>query len=76
MVLDIWTETISTSFLWEIIWLGFYFVFGMVNFWKFYLDADMTHEMDANFGQVIPLILVCILLLSAWVVSSCKCSFK
>ncbi|KAF3806834.1 hypothetical protein GCG54_00007084 [Colletotrichum gloeosporioides] len=76
LALDIWTELISTSFLWEIIWLGFYFVFGMGNFWKFYLDTDLTHRMDANFGQVILLILVCILFLSAWVASSCKCFFN
>ncbi|KAF6830027.1 hypothetical protein CMUS01_07921 [Colletotrichum musicola] len=64
--LEVWVESISASLFWDIIWLSFYFTFGMGNFWNFYTDAEVKHEFDPNFGQVVPLILVCLPFLSAW----------
>ncbi|KAK2048341.1 hypothetical protein LZ31DRAFT_550376 [Colletotrichum somersetense] len=66
LLLDIWVESISTSLLWDIIWLSFYLTFGMGNFWSFYMDAGLKLSMTPNFGQVVPLILVCLPFLSAW----------
>ncbi|KAK2022881.1 hypothetical protein LX32DRAFT_709274 [Colletotrichum zoysiae] len=66
LLLDIWVESISTSLLWDIIWLSFYLTFGMGNFWSFYMDAGLKLSMKPNFGQVVPLILVCLPFLSAW----------
>lgn len=66
LVLRIWIESLATSLLWDIIWLSFYIVFGMGSFWNFYADAGLEHSMEPNFGQVVPLILVCLPFLSAW----------
>ncbi|KAK1966028.1 hypothetical protein LY78DRAFT_657712 [Colletotrichum sublineola] len=66
LILKTWVESISTSLLWDIIWLSFYLAFGMGNFWTFYEDADLKLEMEPNFGQVVPLILVFLPFLSAW----------
>lgn len=72
LVLRIWVESVSNSFLWDMIWLSFYFVFGMGSFWNFDIDAGLEHSMEPNFGQVVPLILVCLPFLSAWEVYSGK----
>ncbi|KAF6811687.1 hypothetical protein CPLU01_15065 [Colletotrichum plurivorum] len=66
LLAGIWVESMSTSLLWKIIWLLFYFAFGMGNFWNFYVDAGVKPPIDASFGQVVPLILVCLPFLSAW----------
>lgn len=66
LLVGIWVESMSASLLWNIIWLFFYFAFGMGNFWNFYVDAGVRPPIDASFGQVVPLILVCLPFLSAW----------
>lgn len=66
LVFKIWADSISTSLLWDIVWLPFYLAFGMGTFWNFYWDADVRLEMKPNFGQVMPLILLCLPFQSAW----------
>ncbi|CCF42903.1 hypothetical protein CH063_02949 [Colletotrichum higginsianum] len=67
LVFKIWFESVSTSFLWDIMWLTFYFVFGVAGLWKFYIYAHAEHaKMKPNFGQLVPLILVGLPFLAAW----------
>ncbi|WQF83991.1 hypothetical protein CDEST_09005 [Colletotrichum destructivum] len=67
LVSKIWIESVSTSFLWDIMWLAFYFVFGIAGLLKFYIYAHAEHaKMKPNFGQLVPLILVGLPFLAAW----------
>ncbi|KAJ0160276.1 hypothetical protein CTA2_8236 [Colletotrichum tanaceti] len=67
LVSEIWIESVSASFLWDMMWLTFYFVFGIAGLWKFYMYAHAEHvKMKPNFGQLVPLILVGLPFLAAW----------
>lgn len=70
---SIWTTNIESSFLWEIVWLLFYFVFGIANLLKFFVDASVhIGRVEPNFGQLVPLFLLLLPLLTAYEAYSCK----
>ncbi|RSL98599.1 hypothetical protein CDV31_012501 [Fusarium ambrosium] len=59
-------EEFESSFLLEIIWILFYFVFGFANLCKFLIDehADVG-AIEPSFGQLVPILLLVHPILSA-----------
>ncbi|KAK1722167.1 hypothetical protein BDP67DRAFT_389939 [Colletotrichum lupini] len=57
---------IRSSFLWEIVWLFFYFTFGTANLLRFFDDATLNiGAIKPNFGQLVPLFLLALPLITA-----------
>ncbi|KAK1503520.1 hypothetical protein CABS01_08909 [Colletotrichum abscissum] len=57
---------LRSSFLWEIVWLLFYFTFGTANLLEFFNDASLRlGAIKPNFGQLVPLFLLALPLITA-----------
>ncbi|KAK1637410.1 hypothetical protein BDP81DRAFT_427428 [Colletotrichum phormii] len=57
---------VRSSFLWEIVWLLFYFTFGTANLLEFFNDANLKlGAIKPNFGQLVPLFLLALPLITA-----------
>ncbi|KAL0778905.1 hypothetical protein CaCOL14_005163 [Colletotrichum acutatum] len=57
---------LRSSFLWEIVWLVFYFTFGTANLLEFFNDVSLRlGAIKPNFGQLVPLFLLALPLISA-----------
>ncbi|OHF03609.1 hypothetical protein CORC01_00928 [Colletotrichum orchidophilum] len=65
-MLSIWVKFLESSFLWEVVWLFFYFTFGTANLLKFFNDASLKlGAIQPNFGQLVPLFLLALPLITA-----------
>lgn len=64
---------LSHSFLWEILWLIFYFTFGLGQFVIFF-EYGEYRTFEPNFGQLMPMVLLFLPVLSTFETASGKCT--